>query len=181
MGCDGKPEIDLRSKMTFSPQRGATDCNIRCRIIMEPLSVHAENPTGADNTSYYQTAIENSSHTQLVLNQTNFENGVKYIDKSLEAGHPVLVGVNHALNFGYNEQTNTTDHYVIIVGKLCENGEVKYRFWDVGTRKGASEDYKFTLMKDKLFTDRTRKSGHDYTVTQIRRNINNSTGRLITF
>lgn len=148
---------------------------------MEPLSVHAENPTGADNTSYYQTAIENSSHTQLVLNQTNFENGVKYIDKSLEAGHPVLVGVNHALNFGYNEQTNTTDHYVIIVGKLCENGEVKYRFWDVGTRKGASEDYKFTLMKDKLFTDRTRKSGHDYTVTQIRRNINNSTGRLITF
>ena len=181
LGCDGKPEIDLRSKMTFSPQQGRTDCNIRCRIIMEPLSVHAENPTGSNNTSYYQTAIENTSHTKLVLNQANFENGVKYIDKSLEAGYPVLVGVNHTLNYGYNEGVNTTDHYVIIVGKLCENGEVKYRFWDVATRRGASEDFKFTLMKDKLYTDRTWKSGREYIVTQIRRNINNSTGRLITF
>ena len=98
-----------------------------------------------------------------------------YLDKSLEHGHPILVGVNHT--YGYRSDKDfinetTTDHYVIIVGRKFVNGVQRYMFWDVGTRYGASTEWFFELEKDyKLIAKKTYKSGNKpYIITQIRRN-----------
>jgi muramidase (phage lysozyme) len=179
-GCGEKTDIDLRNKMTFQAQKTKTDCNLICREIMSSLNVTPENPTESGNQSFYQTAIESENNTSLNLNNDDFVNGMNYIDKSLEAGYPVMVGVNHTLNYGYNETPNTSDHYVIIVGRFCDNNVLKYRFWDVATRRGAEGDFKFILTSEKLYSDDVWKKERTYTLTQVRRNIN-SKGKLITY
>ncbi|MDR3025157.1 glycoside hydrolase family 104 protein [Chryseobacterium sp.] len=178
--CDGKQDIDLRSKMTFRAQKTKTDCNLTCRSIMSSLGVVPENPTEKGKESYYQTSIESKDHTKLILNADDFKNGMNYIDKSLEAGYPIMVGVNHTLNYGYNEDINTSDHYVIIVGRFCDNNVSKYIFWDVATRRGAEGNFKFTLYSDKLHSDKVWKPNRSYTLTQVRRNLDNK-GKLIQF
>ena len=180
IACGGKKDIDLRNKMTFRAQKTKTDCNLTCRSIMSPLGVVPENPTEKGKESYYQTSIESKDHTKLILNADDFKNGMNYIDKSLEAGYPVMVGVNHTLNYGYNEDTNTSDHYVIIVGRFCDNNVSKYMFWDVATRRGAEGNFKFTLYSDKLHSDKVWKPNRSYTLTQVRRNLDNK-GKLIQF
>ena len=173
-------DIDLRDKMTFYPQKSSTDCNIQCRKIMATLKVVPESPSELNNESFYQTAIESNDHKKLIYNIEDFKNGLIYINKSLEAGYPIMVGVNHTLKYGYNEKIDTTDHYVIIVGRIVEENTVKYRFWDVATIRGAEGDFKFTLSKDKLTSTKVWKSGRIYTVTQIRRNLDEK-GKIINY
>jgi len=179
-GCGDKKDIDLRNKMTFQAQKTKTDCNLTCRKIMSSLDIAPENPTESGNQSYYQTSIESADNKRLILNNDDFVNGIKYIDKALDAGYPIMVGVNHTLNYGYNETPNTSDHYVIIVGRFCDNNIPKYRFWDVATRMGAEEDFTFVLTPEKLYSDEVWKKGRIYTLTQVRRNIN-SKGKLIEY
>ena len=180
LNCVGKKSIDLRDKMIFEAQKTKTDCNLTCRKIMSSLQVIPENPTENGNQSFYQTSIESEDHKNLILNSDDFVNGMSYIDKALEAGDPVMVGVNHILNYGYNETPNTSDHYVIIVGKFCDDNIPKYRFWDVATKRGAEEDFKFTLTSEKLFSDEVWKNGRTYTLTQVRRNLDLK-GKLIEY
>lgn len=176
----GKIDIDLRDKMTFQAQQTKTDCNLTCRKIMSSLNIIPENPTESGNQSFYQTSIESADNKKLILNNNDFVNGIKYIDNSLESGYPIMVGVNHTLNYGYNETPNTSDHYVIIVGRFCDNNILKYRFWDVATKKGAESDFKFILTSEKLYSDEVWKKERTYTLTQVRRNIN-SKGKLIEY
>ncbi len=175
-----KKDIDLRNKMKFRAQKTKTDCNLTCRSIMSSLGVVPENPTEKGNESYYQTSIESKDHKKLLLNADDFKEGMNYIDKSLEAGYPIMVGVNHTLNYGYNESTNTSDHYVIIVGRFWDQNILKYRFWDVATKKGAEGDFKFILLSDKLYSNEVWKPNRSYTLTQVRRNLNKK-GKLIQF
>ena len=173
----GKKHIDLREKMTFAAQTGTSDCNTTCKRIIGALDIEAEGATEIKRTSYYQLATENSSHTALLFNHVKLKEGLEYLDLSLDKGYPVLVGVNHTLGAkkGNEADSDTTDHYVIIVGRYCENDTIYYRFWDVGTRKGADADYKFILDAEKhLVCNNTyRTDKHSYTVTQIRRNKKN--------
>ena len=85
----------------------------------------------------------------------------------------VRVGVNHTLGGKTdNEKKPPTDHFVVIVGRTCENGQIYYPFWEVGTSKG-KEGYKFKLESNNHLTcDKPyRKVPEPYVVTQIRRNI----------
>ncbi|WP_427871579.1 PAAR-like protein [Flavobacterium sp. MMS24-S5] len=180
ISCGGKINVDLRKQLTFQAQQTRTDCNITCRKIMSVLNIVPENPTEPGNQSFYQTAIESEDNKKLILNNDDFVKGLNYIDKSLEAGYPVMVGVNHTLNYGYNETPNTSDHYVIIVGRFCDNNVLKYRFWDVATTKGEESDFKFVLTAEKLYSDDVWKKGRTYTLTQVRRNINEN-GEIIKY
>ena len=85
-----------------------------------------------------------------------------------------MVGVNHTFNNNTNNETDikTTDHFVVIVGRTCENGQIYYPFREVGTSKG-KEGYKFKLESNNHLTcDKPyRKVPEPYVVTQIRRNI----------
>ena len=177
----GKPDIDLRPLMTFENQTGKSDCNITCKRIMKRMGVIAEGATGEKNLfgakyrqSYYQLANENENRTDLIFYEDATKKGVEYLDKALEYGHPVLIGVNHTYQYrggtGINE--GSTDHYVIMVGRKFVDGEQRYIFWDVGTRRGASTEWKFEDMGDKLYAEKTYKNpAKPFTVTQVRKNL----------
>lgn len=124
----------------------------------------------------FQTALENAKHTQLDINTDEAKKGVAYIDSELKAGRPILVGVDHALNYkGGTLNEGTTDHFIVIVGKGCDDGKICYRFYDVGTShmdKGASEDNKLYLnATDYSLKGTTAYNGSTYTVTQVRKNV----------
>ncbi len=175
-----KADIDLRSLplLQFKAQRkGSKDCNKTCKSIISKLGIESEGATQKNAHSYYQVAIENSEHTRLIFDDEKMKEGLNYIDASLEKGYPVMIGVNHTFKkeTGNEKDIDTTDHYVVIVGRFYQGNNYYYRFWDVGTSDGEKNDYKFKLTQDgKLVCSHTyRKDGKGYTVTQIRRNIKN--------
>ncbi len=185
-----KEDIDLRPLMTFEPQRGSSDCNITCKRIMKKMGVIAEGATGeisifggSYRQSKYQLANETASRDSLIFYEEPSIKGVAYLDRALEYGHPVLVGVHHTFQYrggkGINE--GTTDHYVIIVGRKYVGGKQFYIFWDVGTRRGNSTEWVFEYREGKLIADKTYKSGNkSYTLIQIRRNIDEN-GKTLTY
>lgn len=169
----GKKHIDLRNKLIFQQQTGGTDCKITCDKIIKSLKIKSESASvKLANGKYgvkYQLAIENSSKTALDYFEDNIKEGLKYLNLCLEDGFPVVVGVNHTLGNTYND--GATDHFVVIVGRHCEENKIWYRFWDVGSRNGASKDYKFELTDDQHLICRKNYNNKRYEVTQIRKNI----------
>ncbi|MEB3005972.1 hypothetical protein [Capnocytophaga sp. G2] len=143
---------------------------------------------------FYQLALEKNvskgKRTELDFFEDKIKEGMEYLDLSLEKGLPVMVGVNHTFNYKpkkkkdkegkeYKDYINetTTDHYVVIVGRECDNGSIKYRFWDVGSSKG-DNDWFFEKQEDGIFTASKTHNSKEYTITQIRRNIRKITEEI---
>ncbi|NDV17742.1 hypothetical protein GO009_17130, partial [Muricauda sp. TY007] len=179
----GKKHVDLRKKLIFKKQAaGSTNCGEVARSIIRQLGITCE---GYDihGVAYYQLVLENASHTKLVFDKGESIKAIQYLDKAIDFGHPVRVGVNHTLGGNINEDSYpTTDHYVVIVGRKCIDGKINYTFWDVGTKRGKSTEWLFQLRDGyKLVADKTYKSGNKpYTVTQIARNIKPN-GKIIEY
>ena len=195
-----KKHIDLTNKMTFQNQPPKTQlCAVTSKAIIEGTIIRESKdkeeltnkltlykPEGggeykAKNAHcFYQLALEKNvskgKRTELDFFEDKIKEGMEYLDLSLEKGLPVMVGVNHTFNNNTKNETDikTTDHFVVIVGRTCENGQIYYPFWEVGTSKG-KEGYKFKLESNNHLTcDKPyRKVPEPYVVTQIRRNIIN--------
>ena len=212
-----KKHIDLRSKIKFKSQgKGNLNCNLTCKEILSGIKEvkkdEDENkqvvtttkimPEGAgiESKAYpnnkwreceFQLADENKERNKLIFRDIEKINkAYEYLDKSLEHGLPVMVGVNHTFNYKpknkidkdgkkYKDYINetTTDHYVVIVGRECDNGSIKYRFWDVGSSKG-NNDWFFEKQEDGIFTASKTHNSKEYTITQIRRNIRQITEEI---
>ena len=129
----------------------------------------------AGSLCYYQLAIESDDRKSLNFDEDKLKEGMEYLNLSLEKGLPIMVGVNHTLGGKTDNEKKppTTDHFVVIVGRTCENGQIYYPFWEVGTSKG-KEGYKFKLESNNHLTcDKPyRKVPEPYIVTQIRMNRN---------
>ncbi|WP_158978903.1 hypothetical protein [Cellulophaga sp. L1A9] len=175
----GKKHIDLTDKMIFYDQgSGNQKCNLTCKAIMRQMGVEAEGATEVNRHSFYQLALEDSIHSKLVFAPEKIKTGMAYLDSSLDKNEPVLVGLDHTLDGGINNEGDiqTTDHYVIIIGRKCINGKVYYPYWDVGTMHGSKDAYRFelqsdgTLINENGYGGRNKPDGRKYTVTQIRRN-----------
>ena len=197
-----KKHIDLTSKMTFQNQKDSKGCARTSKAIIEgttvminktilkiknpkPIDIEItkgsemilNRPEGAgltDALCYYQLATESDDRKSLNFDEDKLKEGMEYLNLSLEKGLPVMVGVNHTLGGKTDNEKKppTTDHFVVIVGRTCENGQIYYPFWEVGTSKG-KEGYKFKLESNNHLTcDKPyRTVPNPYTVTQIRRNI----------
>ena len=195
-----KKHIDLTNKMTFQNQPPKSQlCAVTSKAIINGTIVKINNkeieeiilkdPEGAggyekgkilaNKTCFYQLALEKNviegKRTELTFYNDKIVEGLEYLNLSLEKGFPVMVGVNHTFNKTINESKKapqTTDHFVVIVGRTCENGQIYYPFWEVGTSKG-KEGYKFKLESNNHLTcDKPyREVPEPYVVTQIRRNI----------
>ncbi|TRW25661.1 hypothetical protein FMM05_05405 [Flavobacterium zepuense] len=171
--------FNLSGKVTwqtqFDPKWGTkkqqnSACKKTCDAILNAYGLSSTSPL-----SKYQTAMENKDHTALLIDTNVSKIGVKYLDLQLKEGNPVQVGVDHDLNYR-NASINegTTDHFIVIVAKLCDKGRVYYRFYDVGTShesKGKSENNRLYLnLSDYSLKGTTVYNGNHYTVTQIRNN-----------
>ena len=194
-----KQHIDLTNKMTFQNQPPKTQlCAVTSKAIIEGTIIRESKdkeeltnkltlykPEGGGEYKaksahcFYQLALEKNvskgKRTELDFFEDKIKEGMEYLDLSLEKGLPVMVGVNHTFNNNTNNETDikTTDHFVVIVGRTCENGQIYYPFWEVGTSKG-KEGYKFKLESNNHLTcDKPyRIVPEPYIVTQIRMNRN---------
>lgn len=149
--------------------------NVACKKTCDDI-LQKNGLTSTSINNKYQTALENNNHTALNINTEISKTGVKYIDLQLDLGNPVQVGVDHSLNDkGGKLNEGTTDHFIVIVGKSCENGKVYYRFYEVGTgheSKGASENNRLYLDTSSYsLKGKTEYNGSTYTVSQIRKNV----------
>ena len=156
-----KSIFDLTSKMTFQNQKDSTGCARTSKAIINGTIIRESKdkeeltnkltlykPEGGGEYKaksahcFYQLALEKNvskgKRTELDFFEDKIKEGMEYLDLSLEKGLPVMVGVNHTFNNNTNNETDikTTDHFVVIVGRTCENGQIYYPFWEVGTSKG---------------------------------------------
>lgn len=121
-----------------------------------------------------QIALEIDSHTKLDFLIANLPTAINYIDNELKTGHPILVGVNHDLNYhGEHNNDHTTDHFVVIVGRNCDNGLQYYRFYEVGTShedKGTSIENKLFIYPNRIEGKTAYNTNKKYQVAQVRKN-----------
>ncbi len=178
----GKGCIDLTGKVTWVSQYNKSELrkNKQGRLEMytkacwktsRKLLLNAGLGTDSGkNMSPIITALENKDHTSIALT-TDAQSGVSYIDVQLEKGNPVLVGLNHTLSYGINDKT--TDHFVVIVGRACENNKTYYRFYEVGTswaHLGQHSNNKFFLGDDFSLRSYRKNKSEKYLVSQVREN-----------
>lgn len=104
----------------------------------------------------------------------DFNRGVEIINEYLNNGDPITVGVHHTFGTTYNSD-NTTDHFIVIMGRGLDNGQVYYRFYEVATR----HQNMGTHAQNRLYLNGQEASGRTqyrsrsgvqrhYTLTQVR-------------
>jgi hypothetical protein len=99
------------------------------------------------------------------------------INKHLELGRPIIVGVNHTIGNTYNE--GTTDHFVVIYGRVFVDDDIHYMYYEVGKSNvtaGYNDDDNRFIYKggsNPEFCDNISKlkGGVRIDVTQVRPNI----------
>ncbi len=114
-----------------------------------------------------------SLQSDLQSNLSLFELSISYIDKSLKAGKPIVIGVHYNNNYPKTYNTNkATFHFMVIIGKIYKNDKVYYRFYDPGRTNelnGKSENnlLKIDNKQNLIYGDYRSKT---YTVTEVRKN-----------
>ncbi len=190
--CDCKNlQVDLSNKVVWMTQfnkgeikKGKMQTD-GCWRTSEKLLLNTGLKKGSGSkTGMIITALEDDAHTKLTLTNSA-KAGVEYIDSELNKGNPVIVGLDHTLNYtrGGGKAINadedlgdpgTTDHYVVIVGRGFEDNKTYYRFYEVGTsypEKGQHPDNKLFLGDDfSLKGSPAYSTSKKYTVTQVRKN-----------
>ena len=107
----------------------------------------------------------------------NYKKAIDCIDRHLEKGRPIIVGVNHTIGRGINE--GTTDHFVVIYGREYVDGQYLYYYYEVGKGSvvyGFNEDNRFIYdisnpNKPKLYDEKSSiHNGARFDVIQVRPN-----------
>ena len=110
------------------------------------------------------------------------------IDRHLEAGRPIIVGVNHSINKGINEKT--TDHFVVITGRGYDESLQTHYYTYIETARGparaveacdAQKNRIYYTTPPPLLQDNNTYLGEDpkrYQITQVRPNDGNTIGTI---
>lgn len=171
-----KEHIDLREQIVWQTQYDSKwgDINAQnkaCKKACDAILINA-GLSATSSRNLYQTARERGLSINLIIDKDQSKQGVIYINSELEKNHPIQVGVNHTL--GLKTNGLTTDHFVVIVGRGCEEGKEYYLFYEVGTsnkNKGINENNKLYLdPSDYSLKGTTEYNRKNYTVSQIRKN-----------
>lgn len=162
------------SKFVAWGTNGMKNCLDHCKMIL--------NNYGLTSYGSSATAIQllKESGDKLVYASENpekiYQSAIDCIDRHLEAGRPIIVGVNYQLGNKYNE--GTTDHFVVIYGRDGYRGEIHYMYYEVG-KTSVSTGYNdrnnrfvYKSGKNPQFYDEKSelKGGVRFDVTQVRPN-----------
>jgi hypothetical protein len=106
---------------------------------------------------------------------------ISYMNKALQNGIPVLVGVDVRNGAPAANLDNTTDHYIVIMGSGTDSKGKYYQFYDSSTNYdwlGASDSNKlyFDSTTGKITGKTSSQYGsypshHDFIITQVRKSI----------
>jgi len=115
-----------------------------------------------------------AKQSDLIADRQKFEEGVDYLDKTLKSGKPVVIGVHYEdRKTKIDNENSATFHYMVIMEKVCRNGEEYYRFYDPGREKetnGASQENLLKIDRIKGMIYNYYKDNKIYTITEIRKN-----------
>lgn len=124
-----------------------------------------------DKASFLQSLVQDGGENHVLGDQAQM--GVKYIDKALQGGKPVFIAVDDGRTEVYNYD-GTTEHYIVIMGKVVQDGKVYYRYFDPGTANGAAKGYAESnllyLGEDYTLTGSKPGSSRTYTMSHLRQN-----------
>ena len=106
-------------------------------------------------------------------NPVNRGLGVDLIQKSIEGGNSIIVGVDFTLNQKHNKNTdNTTDHFIAIVGRGNDDDGEFFTFYENGTSDQTTgtkiSKNKLYIQSDGTLEGRTTWYNYTFTVTQVR-------------
>lgn len=107
---------------------GMKNCLDHCKLILNKYGLTSY---GSSSNMYILMKEENGKLTYYGDNpRQNYKDAIACIDKHLELGRPIIVGVNHTIGNKYNE--GTTDHFVVIYGRETFKDEIHYMYYEVG-------------------------------------------------
>lgn len=127
-----KKNINLGDSKKFVAYKtnGITNCLDLCKKV---LNNHGLTSYGS-SSNMFRLMHEANGKLQYYGNnpKENYRKAIECIDKHLENGRPIIVGVNHTFNRNIND--GTTDHFVVIYGRGYDN-DIKsyfYQYYEVG-------------------------------------------------
>lgn len=144
--------------------------NVCCWDAAQAMVVQAGGALSHEVTSRIPTLLQQDGEANVLEGQAQL--GVKYIDRELLSGKPVMIGVDDGRVASYNADA-TTEHFIVIVGKVVNGGQVAYQFFDPGTRhgsKGYSDNNQLHLGEDSSLTGKSYSGTKDYRLSQVRQN-----------
>lgn len=122
--------INLGDVNKFVPwgTNGMTNCLDHCKLILKRYGL----TNYGSSTTVIQLLKECKNELVYATNdpKQTYDIAIKCIDKHLETGKPIIVGVNHTIGNKYNE--GTTDHFVVIYGKEHVGNDIYYMYYEVG-------------------------------------------------
>ena len=153
---------------------GKQDCKRVADIIMHQILGDKAN-IGSSNV-YIQLYKEVDGKLTLEGNPNEIFN---VLNAHLAVGHPIVVGVNHTINSGINNNDKTTDHWVVVYGRGYdeEKGEYYYNYIETGRtlpNRASVMDDSLRLYYDSekgTFSGMSWSGKRQYELTQIRPNI----------
>ena len=150
--------------------QGSRQCLDACRDIVAATTGVPAN-LAAQNVGHINMAFEVNKQ---YVPAPQAAHGIETINKFLEAGKPIVVGVSKWTGGKpYNTSNPATEHFVVIVGRGEDKNGKFYLFYDVGTQRptlGTSRDNKLYLLQNRLLAGRTQyaTSTPNYTLTEVR-------------
>lgn len=120
---------DKNKSVTYKTN-GLTNCLDLCKLILNKYGITSY---GSSSNVYKLMYESNGKLIHYGTNvKENYENAIECIDRHLNNGRPIIVGVNHTLGNTYNE--GATDHFVVIYGKGFDESVNKqfYTYYEVG-------------------------------------------------
>lgn len=129
-----KPDINLGDKTKFAGygMNGEKDCLSLCKMIFRNYNIS----NYGSSANVFKLMHEVNGELKHYGNNIaqNYRNAINCIDRHLEAGRPIIVGVDYEPNKGSNE--GTTDHFVVIYGRGYDSGTGRYyyNYYEVGRR-----------------------------------------------
>lgn len=177
-----KEPVELMDVSKFKGWYEGSNCFNLCAAMLDKYGI--KEPGSPDNVFLLVKEEPKGDGTYELVNiggKQNYLNTIECIDKHLDANRPIIVGVNHTLNYRKNGKPineGTTDHFIVITGRGSDENGAYYTFMDPATgkpSKGCTTDNK--LYDD---ADNCRLSGKTkateteerkfYTVSQVRPN-----------
>ena len=184
---DNKPviknDVSLMDVYKFSGYSATGDCLLGAKRIMDKYKCDHGN-----SAEVFQLGIGDEDKNFVYYGDNpseNYQNAVDCIDRHLDSGKPIIVGVDYGT--GSPNTDNTTDHFVVIVGRGYdkEKGMYYYTFMETATDNSAigcneknnrfyydPQDLSLVCTTDSMYPDGMR-------VTQVRPNDGKSKGKTI--
>lgn len=182
-----KPDINLGDKTKFAGygMNGKTDCLVLCKIICNNYNIF----NCGSSANVFKLMHEVNGVLQHYGSNVaqNYKNAIDCIDRHLEAGRPIIVGINHTINYKGGINEGTTDHFVVIYGRGYDSdtGYYYYNYYEVGRRieygyNDLSNRFIYKPSEPPYFYDpESNRSDHKrYDVIQVRPNDGDTSGTI---